>query len=283
MVTVSADRSARIPVVDSSFYADIIRAIGSELFFSEIAELSRQRIVFDGLFVCLYSKNSAPISLGCFKDAQSFQTGIENYLKYSYVLNPVYRAFQEHVPTGVYTMTDLLPASMKQEIAQSEFHIWVDDQETIGYRTPGWPKKMVEVLGLVLLPDNTMVELCFLNTQEGDQAQKCKAGLKEIYPALSSALVKHFEVFAQDFDVSKAEPNLEFRIQDFGDQVLTGREQDVVQLILKGYSSNAITLTLGISLPTVKTHRRNIYAKLQISSQVELFNLFVQEMMETSA
>jgi DNA-binding CsgD family transcriptional regulator len=40
---------------------------------------------------------------------------------------------------------------------------------------------------------------------------------------------------------------------------------------------------LGISLPTVKTHRRNIYAKLQISSQVELFNLFVQKMMELNS
>ncbi len=283
MVRVAADSSAKMPVISSSFYADVISAIGSEMFFSKLADLTSNHIVFDGLFVCLYSKNSAPISLGCFKDAQSFQTGIENYLKYSYVINPVYRAFQEHVPTGVYTMTDLLHAGMKDEIARSEFHIWVDDQEVIGYRTPGWPKKMVEVLGLVLLPDNTMVELCFLNAQEGDRAQKCKAGLKEIYPVLSSALVKHFEVFAQYFDVSKAEPNLEFRILDFGDQVLTGREQDVVQLILKGYSSNAITLTLKISLPTVKTHRRNIYAKLQISSQVELFNLFVQKMMETSA
>ncbi len=275
--------SAAKPIGHSSFYADVIDAIGSKSFFSRLADLTGQHLVFDGLFVCLYSKNNAPISLGCFKEAQSFQTGIENYLKYSYVINPVYRAFKENVATGVYTMADLLPAGMKDEIAQSDFHIWVDDQETIGYRTPGWPKKMVEVLGLIRLPDNTMVELCFLNAQGGDQAQKCYAGLKTIYPAISSALIKHFEFCAHDFDTSKADPNLEFRILDFGDQVLTEREQDVVQMILKGNSSNAIASVLGISLPTVKTHRRNIYAKLQISSQVELFNLFVQKMMELNS
>jgi len=269
-----------MPIADSNFYADIISAIGSNSFFSRIADLTSNQVVFDGLFVCIYSTNSAPISLGCFKEAQDFQPGIENYLKYSYVINPVYRAFQNSVATGVYTMSDLLHTGMKDEIAQSEFHIWVDDQETIGYRTPGWPKKMDEVLGLIWLPDKTMVELCFLNTQEGTQAQKCTTGMEAIFPAISSAVIKHFEVFGQETVASMANPNLAFRTLDFGKDVLTEREQDVVQLILNGYSSKAIAVTLEISLPTVKTHRRNIYARLRISSQVELFNLFVQNMME---
>ncbi|MCF6327018.1 MAG: helix-turn-helix transcriptional regulator [Devosiaceae bacterium] len=271
-----------MPIADSNFYADIISAIGSKLFFSKIADLTCNHIVFDGLFVCIYSTNSAPISMGCFREAQNFQPGIENYLKYSYVINPVYRAFQDIVTTGVYTMNDLLHTGMKDEIAQSEFHIWVDDQETIGYRTPGWPKKMTESLGLIWLPDKTMVELCFLNTQESTQAQKFSTGLEAIFPAISSAVIKHFEVFEQDSVTSMADPNLAFLTLDFGKDVLTEREQDVVQLILKGYSSKAIAVTLGISLPTVKTHRRNIYARLKISSQVELFNLFVQKMMEIS-
>ncbi len=271
-----------LPIADSNFYADIISAIGSKSFFSKIADLTCNHIVFDGLFVCVYSTNSAPISLGCFKEAQNFQPGIENYLKYSYVINPVYRAFQNSVATGVYTMGDLLHTGMKDEIAQSEFHIWVDDQETIGYRTPGWPKKMAESLGLIWLPDKTMVELCFLNTQEGDHAQKFSVGLKSIFPAISSAVIKHIEIFGQDYDASKTDPNLAFRTLDFGKDVLTEREQDVVQLILNGYSSKAIAVALEISLPTVKTHRRNIYARLRISSQVELFNLFVQKMMEIS-
>lgn len=269
--------------VFSNFYADVIDAIGTLDFFSRIAELTENQVPFEGLFICLYSKSRAPISLGCFKKATCFQTGIENYLKYSYVINPVYRAFQNSVVTGVYRMNDLLPKGMKDDIARSDFHIWVDDQETIGYRTPGWPKNMVEILGLVQLPNQTMVELCFLNAHDGDQIQKHFAGLKTIFPAISSAVKKHFEVSTLDFGTSQADPNLESRILEFGKDVLTEREQDVVNLILKGYSSNAIALELEISLPTVKTHRRNLYAKFQISSQVELFNMFVQNMMEISA
>ncbi len=42
-----------------------------------------------------------------------------------------------------------------------------------------------------------------------------------------------------------------------------------------GYSSKGIAERLGITLGTVKNHRKHLYAKLQINSQAELFNLFL--------
>jgi len=53
--------------------------------------------------------------------------------------------------------------------------------------------------------------------------------------------------------------------------VLTAREVEIVQFVLKGHSNNSISLHLEISEGTVKIHRRNIYRKLEISSQSELF------------
>ena len=49
----------------------------------------------------------------------------------------------------------------------------------------------------------------------------------------------------------------------------------VVQLILVGHTSTSISLQLDVSVSTVKSHRRNIYGKLEISSQAELFSLFL--------
>ena len=48
-------------------------------------------------------------------------------------------------------------------------------------------------------------------------------------------------------------------------------------LILKGHSSYSIAATLGVSPNTVKVHRRQAYAKLNISSQAELFHLFLSK------
>ncbi len=54
---------------------------------------------------------------------------------------------------------------------------------------------------------------------------------------------------------------------------LPKRELEVCALIMRGFSSEAIALKLGISLNTVLTFRRRAYARLRISSQNELMRL----------
>jgi DNA-binding CsgD family transcriptional regulator len=51
---------------------------------------------------------------------------------------------------------------------------------------------------------------------------------------------------------------------------LSSREQEVVKLLLEGKSNKLMALSLGISERTVEFHLKNIYAKLQVSSRVEL-------------
>lgn len=266
----------------SGVNSDIITAIGTGKFFLKIANILDECISHEGFFVFLYSKGSAPSSLGSFKGAKNFHKGLENYLHYTYILNPVYRSYLDNVPPNAYLISELVSPKYTDHIASSNLDIRVEDNETIGYRTPGWPKNMTEVLALISLPDGKMVEFSFLTSLTGDQTARCHAQVKEIYQVLASAVLKHYEFAAEDFDTSKARPSQEHWFQSFGQEVLTKRERSVVRMILTGHSSNAITLNLGISLPTVKTHRRNIYAKLQISSQAELFSLFVQKLIENT-
>lgn len=62
---------------------------------------------------------------------------------------------------------------------------------------------------------------------------------------------------------------------NFGKAYLSERECEVVKLILKGHSSKSIARVLEISPDTVKVHRKRLHAKLQITSQPELFALFL--------
>jgi len=64
--------------------------------------------------------------------------------------------------------------------------------------------------------------------------------------------------------------------ENFGRQVLTTRECEVVKLVLRGYSTKSISHALGISPGTVKVHRENIYGKLGVSTQAELFNMYIE-------
>lgn len=51
---------------------------------------------------------------------------------------------------------------------------------------------------------------------------------------------------------------------------LSAREQEVVKHLLQGKSNKLIAWSLGISDRTVEFHLKNIYAKFQVSSRVEL-------------
>lgn len=51
---------------------------------------------------------------------------------------------------------------------------------------------------------------------------------------------------------------------------LSEREKDVVKHLLQGKSNKLIALSLGISNRTVEFHLKNIYAKFQVGSRIEL-------------
>ncbi|PWH12051.1 MAG: hypothetical protein DDG60_15135 [Anaerolineae bacterium] len=51
---------------------------------------------------------------------------------------------------------------------------------------------------------------------------------------------------------------------------LSNREWDVLKLLLQGKGNKLIALSLDISVRTVEFHLKNIYAKFQVSSRIEL-------------
>jgi DNA-binding CsgD family transcriptional regulator len=55
------------------------------------------------------------------------------------------------------------------------------------------------------------------------------------------------------------------------------REAQIIQLLVTGRTNHEIAESLYISENTVKTHVKNIYAKLKVSNRVQLFTLFNQK------
>jgi DNA-binding CsgD family transcriptional regulator len=54
------------------------------------------------------------------------------------------------------------------------------------------------------------------------------------------------------------------------DLQLSKREKQVLKLVLEGKSNKQIALSLAISVRTVEFHLKNVYAKFQVSSRIEL-------------
>jgi DNA-binding NarL/FixJ family response regulator len=56
-------------------------------------------------------------------------------------------------------------------------------------------------------------------------------------------------------------------------EFLSSKENEIVTLLCQGQSNAQISVSLNLAYYTVKTHRKNIYRKLHISSLAQLINL----------
>jgi DNA-binding CsgD family transcriptional regulator len=68
---------------------------------------------------------------------------------------------------------------------------------------------------------------------------------------------------------------------NFGEATLTDRERQISQLLLRGHSAKSVARELRISPGTVMVHKRNLFTKLGITSQYELFSLFIKNLSKT--
>ncbi len=68
-------------------------------------------------------------------------------------------------------------------------------------------------------------------------------------------------------------PSLKHEVLELTDEtlpVLTGREKEVLQFIVYGFSNKTIARKLGISLKTVDSHRNNIMHKCATHTTADL-------------
>ena len=72
--------------------------------------------------------------------------------------------------------------------------------------------------------------------------------------------------------------SLEILLSSFSTKFkLTTREQEIIKLAVRGYPNQLISKKLGISAGTVRNHKYRLYYKLNITSERELFLLFLKE------
>ncbi|MFT5006444.1 MAG: DNA-binding CsgD family transcriptional regulator [Paracoccaceae bacterium] len=264
------------PQVGDEPNVGLIETIGSGTFFRDFGKNIGRIVANDGLMFFLYRPDAAPILLSKSPSSDSFQQGLNNYLSHTYLLNPVYQAFRSGISAGVYLMSDILPDSYSDLIRTVEFEIKIDARETIGYLTPGWPKHMDELMLLINLPDASMIEVTILRKSDAGFTPQDRQRTTQVFPVASAVFHKHWQLVKQDFSTHISQPSLDGSFAEFGGDILTNREQQVLKLVLTGHSSGAISLRLGTSVATIKTHRRNIYAKLKIGTQAELFTKFIE-------
>ncbi len=108
------------------------------------------------------------------------------------------------------------------------------------------------------------------------------ARLERIEPVVQAAMRKAWTSWASRTSASDRDAGMHRRLtrcfDSFGQSVLTDRERQISQLLLRGHSSKSVARVLYIAPGTVMVHKRNLFSKLGITSQYELFSIFIDDL-----
>jgi DNA-binding CsgD family transcriptional regulator len=103
--------------------------------------------------------------------------------------------------------------------------------------------------------------------------------LRQVEPIVQAAMRNIWQQWSATPASDDRDASLHRRLtrcfENFGDGLLTEREREITQLLLRGHSTKSIARGLRIAPGTVMVHKRNLFTKLGITSQYELFSRFI--------
>jgi DNA-binding CsgD family transcriptional regulator len=238
---------------------------------------------FDLAMIVVYSGRAKPVLLhdAFFDDAA--QRGLSNYINNTYILNPLHTAYCRGLDSGVYRITDLMSNHSFGGTGNENLKISQTRNEEIGYITEGWPCGMQEVTLVVELPAGELGEVSLLRAARGGGFSDSDIlKLKSIEPILGATFRRHWASWKKRRLAEDPVVSADLMINRIASDLLSARERQVAELILSGCSGHAIGTQLGISITTVKTHRKNLYTKLGVATQYELFSLVLKQLLSQS-
>lgn len=253
----------------------LIAAGGGVSYGAALDGLAGLAACFDMSCVFAFSAAQAPVVIHDGYSTTVDRRALRSYLRGAYLLDPFYSACVSDCREGLWRMRDLAPDGFYQsEFAWSrEVHPCISDEAGT----------LVEELGFTIPLSEGFAATYSLMRNRGGLAftEDEFADLAHLTPIIAASLRQHWQsVLSAEARSQNQRPNPEtvFR-QAFGD-LLTPAQHAVTKLILRGHSNISIAAHLGITEGTVKIHRSNIYRRLGISSQSELFQRFIDQLAE---
>ena len=248
---------------------EAIQALDSPRFAPSLARALRRVAPFDYTVIFAYRGEERPLDL--YDDFGPDKRGmfVTVYQAGPYLLDPFYHAARGGIDAGLYRMRDLAP----DRFYQSEY-----------YRSYYVQTGLAEEIGFFFSPGaGVTVTLSLMRAGHSSAfSEREMTRLKAVAPVVIALAERHWRGLKQRFAIEPAAAPADDALREafnaFGRHRLTQREYEVVTLVLRGHSSDAIGAALGIAAGTVKIHRKNIYAKLGIGSQAELFSMFVNSL-----
>jgi DNA-binding CsgD family transcriptional regulator len=247
--------------------AAIIKASTSREAATALAKAVGIAVTHEGTCLIAFHRDARPEVLHHTLEPAAEKHYLERYLAGPYLLDPLYQlALGDEVPT-LCRFRDTLPDRFRS----SEY-----------YRKYCEQTHLLDEMDFLseVSAETTLVLVVGRRSRMFNRSELGR--LKSIEVIVQACLEKIWASRQDnDADASGNDPvheKLTHCFDHFGESVLTERERQISQLLLRGHSSKSVARELRIAPGTVMVHKRNLFAKLGISSQYELFSLLIDEL-----
>jgi DNA-binding CsgD family transcriptional regulator len=253
--------------------AESIDSIGAEGFPQTLVNALKSLLEFDYSVVFAYYQSEKPLCLFHTFSSKKRVIFVDDYLKGPFLLDPFYNACSREIDAGLYRLRDIAPDRFYQSEYYRSYYIQTGLSEEICY--------------ISYLPKGVAVVVSLMRSGESPRfsAREFRL-LNSVTPVVVGLARRHWQDVSKRFALETStngphenHSSIENTVCALFSRRITQRETQGVAQVLEGHSSDSIAKSLGITVGTVRIHRRNIYAKLQISSQQELFSIFFRKMM----
>lgn len=220
-------------------------------------------------WVIFYRKGEVPILFSYYDR----NTRADRYAEGPYLHCPFYNAFVRCIEPGCYSARALGNAE------PIKFQRYADY-----YFEPMGP--LDEIGMLEWLDDQTMVLVSLDRSSDMPRySGQDLARLACLSPVTTSVVRNAWKQAGGAYQAGHAQREALFdrhteRMESFGRGVLTEREVEIARYLLKGFSAKEVARISGITEGTARVHMRQIYAKLGVSSQVQLCGDFIEQLLQ---
>ncbi len=244
--------------------AELLENASVERVWNYVLDVLHENFRISSLIVILYSGDTMPDVK--FARAMDDPEGkrIAAYLQGAYLLDPFFAEIQKSRVSGCYTLAQFAPDGFRDGQYYNDFFTKHGLEDEVNLLFPLDPEQTVAIsLGRSLG-----------SRPFGTRALSFLTSVSPFLRRLIDRLLTDESQVVQQLDRrvrAIAHARLKRALENAGKSLLSPREKDVLDYVLRGFSAKATARHLEVAPGTVRLHRHNLYAKLGVTSHSELF------------
>ena len=253
--------------MDSSWIAPIAALIqnrGAPESATALANLVGLAVRHEGTCLLAFHRDRTPEVLHHTLEPAGASHYLDRYLAGPYLLDPLFQLSQQSIKPGICRYREATPDRFRSSEYYRQYCEQTHLTDEIDY--------LVDAGG-----GTTIALVVGRRTRRFSQAEVLRLNdlVDVVHAAMRNTWSHHQRHISASRDTDTTHLRLTRCFVRFGEGVLTDRERQITQLLLRGHSTKSVARELDIAPGTVMVHKRNLFSKLGISSQYELFSQFI--------